>query len=68
MISGSGISDTKFLPSDPNKLCNRLKLLLREKRAGKNSNNFNGKIIAIIDILVKYKCISKKQQMQTSVK
>ena len=30
-IMASGIT-TKFLPSDPNELCNRLKLLLRENK------------------------------------
>ena len=31
-IMASGISNTKFLPSDPNELCDRLKLLLKKKK------------------------------------
>ena len=30
------LSKTMFCSSDPNELCNRLKLLLQEKQAGKN--------------------------------
>ena len=36
MVSASGVSKTIFLSSDPNELCNRLKLLLQEKQAGYN--------------------------------
>ena len=43
MISASDLSITKFLPSDPNELCNRLKLLLQEKQAGSNCNIINKK-------------------------
>ena len=55
----SGIS-TKFLSSDPKELCYRLKLLLQEKQAGNNSNISNDEIVAIVDELLEYKCISKK--------
>ena len=34
VIMASGVSNTRFLPSDPNELCDRIKLLLREKQAG----------------------------------
>ena len=37
-IMASGVSKTLFLSSDPNELCDRLKLLLQEKHAGNNSN------------------------------
>ena len=57
----SGFS-TVFLQENPNKLCNRLKLLLQEKQAGNNSDIINGEIIATVDKLLEYKCISKKQQ------
>ena len=40
-ILASGISKTIFLSSDPNELCDRLKLLLQEKHAGNNSDLFN---------------------------
>ena len=65
-IMASGIS-TMFLPCDPNELCDRLKTLLQEKQAGINSNITNDEIIAIVDKLLQYKCISKKQHKQILV-
>ena len=59
MIFSSGISNTIFLPSDPNDLCNRLKMLLQEKQAGNNSNTIKGEVIVIVDKLLEYECISK---------
>ena len=47
-IMASGIS-TIFLSSDPNELCDRLKLTLKEKPAGNISNIFNEKMVAIVD-------------------
>ena len=67
-IKASGISKTIFLSSDPNELCDRLKLLLQEKHAGNNSNIIDEEIIAIIDKLLEYKCISKKQHKQILIK
>ena len=67
-VSASGVSKTIFLSTDPNKLCNRLKLLLQEKHAGNNSNITNDEIVAIIDKLLEYKCISKKQHKQILLK
>ena len=64
MVSDSGVSKTIFLSSDPDELCERLKLLLQEKHAGNNSDIINDKIVAIVDILLEYKCISKKQRKQ----
>ena len=52
MISASGVSKTIFLSSDPNELCDRLKLLLQEKHAGSNSNIINNEIFVIIDKLL----------------
>ena len=63
-VCASGISKTIFLSSDPNELCNRLKLLLQEKKAGNNSDIINDEIVVIIDKLLEYKCITKKQQKQ----
>ena len=59
-IMASGVSKTIFLSSDPNELCDRLKLFLQEKHAGDNSKIINEEIVAIIDKLLEYKCISKK--------
>ena len=67
-IMASGISKTIFLSSDPNELCDRLKLLLQEKHAGNNSEIINDEIVAIIDKLLEYKCISKKQHKQILIK
>ena len=64
MLSASGLSKTKFLSSDPNELCDRLKLLLQEKHAGNNSGIINDEIVAIVDKLLEYKCISNKQHKQ----
>ena len=60
-IMASGISKTIILSSDPNELCDRLKLLLQEKHGGNNSNLIDEEIVAIVDKLLEYKCISKKQ-------
>ena len=67
-IMASGFSKTIILSSDPNELCERLKLLLQEKHAGNNSNIINDEIVAIIDKLLEYKCISKKQHKQILIK
>ena len=63
-IMASGFSKTIILSSDPNELCDRLKFLLEEKRAGNNSDIINDEIVAIVDKLLEYKCISKKQHKQ----
>ena len=68
MVSASGVSKTIFLSSDPNELCDRLKLLLREKQAGNNSDIINEEIIAVFDKLLEYKCISKKEHKQILLK
>ena len=68
MVSASGISKTIFLSSDPNELCDRLKLLLQEKHAGNNSDIINDEIVAIVDKLLEYKCITKKQHKQILIK
>ena len=67
-IMASGVLKTIFLSSDPNELCDRLKLLLQEKYAGNNSNIINEEIVAIVDKLLEYKCISKKQHKQILIK
>ena len=68
MVSASRIPKTMFLSSDPNELCDRLKLLLQEKHAGHNSDIINQEIIAIVDKLLEYKCISKKEHKQILLK
>ena len=67
-IMASGVSNTIFLSSDPDELCERLNLLLQEKQAGNNSDIVNQEIVAIVDKLIEYKCISKKQHKQILIK
>ena len=68
MVSASGVSKTFFLSSDPDELCYRLKLLLQEKQAGNISKMINDEIVAIVDVLLEYKSISKKQHKQIFLK
>ena len=62
-IMASGVS-AKFLSSDPIEFRDRLKLLLQEKHVGNNSNIINDELGAIVDKILEYKCISKKQHKQ----
>ena len=62
-IMASGVT-TKFLLENPDELCNRLNFLSQEKHAGNNSDIINQEIVAIVDKLLEYKCISKKQHKQ----
>ena len=68
MVSASGVPKTRFFSSDSIELCDRLKLLLQEKQAGKHSDTTNKKIVAIVDIFLEYKCQSTKQQKPILVK
>ena len=67
IFSASGVS-TIYLSFDPNDLCDRLKILLQEKQTGNNSDIVNQEIVAIVDKLLEYKCISKKQHKQLLIK
>ena len=42
--------------------------MLQEKQAGKYSDIINNEIVAIVDKLLEYKCIYKKQHKQVSIK
>ena len=64
MVSASGILNIIILSPDLNELCYRLKLLLEEKEAGNNSDIISQEIVAVVDNLLEYKCISKKQHKQ----
>ena len=68
MVTATGISQAIFLSSDPDELCDRLKLLLQEKNAGNNSDIINDEIVSIVDKLLEYKCITKKQHKQILIK
>ena len=56
-LDHANLSDKKVMYE----LCERLKILLQEKQAGNTSDMINQKIVAIIDKLVEYRCISTKQ-------
>ena len=64
MASGTSLN---FLPSDPNELCDRLKLLLQENQAGNNSNIIKEEIVIINDKLLEYKRIASKRHKQTLI-
>ena len=68
MVTASSVSQTIFLSSDPDELCDRLKLILQEKHAGNNSDIINDEIVSIVDKLLEYKCITKKQHKQILIK
>ena len=50
-----------FLPSDPDELVDQLKLLYFEKLGGNDSFLLNEQIIAIVDKLLEYECITTNQ-------
>ena len=67
-IMASVISKTIFFSSVADELCERLKLLLQENNAGKNSEIINEEIVVIVDKLLEYRCITKKQNKQVLIK
>ena len=68
MVSASRVSKTIILSTNPNELRDRVKLLIQEKQAVNNTDLINQEITAIVDKLLEYKCISKKQQNQILIK
>ena len=68
MVSASSVSETKILSSDPDELCDRLKLLRQEKHTGIIFDTINQEIVVVVDKLLEYKCLSKKQHKQTLIK
>ena len=67
-IKALGFSKRNFLSSDPDELCDRLKFFLQEKHGANNSDIINEKIVAIVDNLLEYKSLSKKQHKQSLIK
>ena len=61
-IMAFGIPNSIILSSDLDELCNGLKLLLQGKQAGNNTDLINKEIIAIVDKLLEYKCISENNR------
>ena len=66
IFPASGVSRTIILSFDPSELCDRKKILLQEKR--NNSDIINEEDIIIIDKLLEYKRMSKKQHRQLLIK
>ena len=64
MLSASSSSNTIFLPTDPDEFCDRLKLLLKEKQPRNMSDLKNEEVVVLLDKLLEYKCMSKKQHKQ----
>ena len=62
-IMASGFTKTIILSSNPDELCNRLRLLLQEKHAGNNSDIINEESFAIVDKLLEYKYIHLKNNI-----
>ena len=54
-------SKTRFLSSNRNDFCDRIKLLLQEKQGGNSSDKIKEKISAVADKLLEYKCLSTKR-------
>ena len=68
LVFASGFSNTINLSSNPTQLCDRLKLILQEKQAGISFHVISQEIIAIVDKLLEYNSISKKQRKQLLIK
>ena len=52
---------TNLLSENHNNLCDRRCLIIQEKQAGNNTTTFDIEFVAIVDILLKYKCITPTQ-------
>ena len=50
-----------FLPSDPDELVDQLKLIVLEKVGGNDNPMLSEQIIAIVDKLLEYECITTNQ-------
>ena len=64
VVSASGVSKQLILSYDPDELCTRLQMLLQEKQAGNDSDSIIQENNAIVDKLLGYKCLFKKQLKQ----
>ena len=59
--AGSHTNQYVFLPSDPDELVDQLKLLYFEKLGGNDNPQLNEQIIALVDKLLGYECITTNQ-------
>ena len=53
-----------FLPSDPDELVDQLKLLYFEKVGGNDNPQLKEKIMAFVDELLEYECITTSQHQK----
>ena len=60
-LNGSCANPSVFLPPDPYELVDQLKLLYFEKVGGNDSFLLNEQLIAIVDKLLEYECITTNQ-------
>ena len=61
VLLGSDLQKGIFLSVNPDEICNRLRLIIQEKRAGNDANRFDSGVIPIVDKLLDYKCITRTQ-------
>ena len=54
----ASVLKTIFISEKPKEICDRLKSILQEKQAGKNSDVVNREMGAIIDKLLEYNCMT----------
>ena len=60
-LSRSYTNQYVFVPSDPDELVDQLKLVYFEKLGGNDNPQLNKQIIAIVDKLLEYECITTNQ-------
>ena len=60
-LSRSHTNQYVFVPSDPDELVDQLKLLYFEKLGGNDNPQLNEQIIAVVDKLLEYECITTNQ-------
>ena len=59
---GSGFIQYIFLPSDPDELVDRIKLIVLEKVGGNENPMLSEQIVAIVDKLLEFECITTNQR------
>ena len=63
-LSRNHTSQYVFPPSDPDEIVDQLKLLYFEKLGGNDNPQLNEQIIAIVDKLLEYECITTNQHQK----
>ena len=60
-LLASSLQEVIFLSENPNKLCDRLRLIFQKKQTGNDANKNDSDIFAINDKVLEYKCITPAQ-------